>query len=42
MTTIGIILGGILVIAFFAREFNWRTRAALLAVLAVMAIILIR
>ena len=42
MKTIGLILGGILVIALFAREFNWRARAALLAALAAMLIILIR
>lgn len=42
MKTIGVMLGIILAIALFAREFNWRVRGLLFAALIAMTISLMR
>ena len=42
MTTISIALGVILILALFAREFNWRTQAIILVTLVGMIVMLIR
>ena len=41
MKTIAGVLGGILALALFARDFNWRTRALLMAGLVAMIALLI-
>lgn len=42
MKTIGAMMGGILIVALFAREFNWRTRGLLFAgIIAMLAILII-
>ncbi len=41
MKTIAAMMGGVLVLALFAREFNWRVRGLLFAGLIAMIAILI-
>jgi hypothetical protein len=42
MKTIAVMLGIILALALFTREFNWRVRGLLFAALLAMTIVLIR
>lgn len=41
MKTIAAVLGGVLVLALVAREFDWRTRVLLIAALIAMIALLI-
>lgn len=42
MKTIAVVLGGVLVLALFAREYNWRVRGLIIAGLIAMVILLMR
>ena len=42
MKSIGIVLGGLVFLAMFAKEYNWRVKGLALALLIAMIIVLMR